>query len=114
MGGNRSLLLNASRHLAEFMAVTLVLLVGGGYLYDEVWLAWRGQPPWAFCAALGLVPLSAAESIGVFLVVVGLLAFIFGRRQLALGLIVVGALAGSPALWMPQALADRCPWLMTG
>ena len=53
MGGNRSLLVNASRHLAEFMAVTLVLLVGGGYLYDEVWLAWRGQPPWAFCRALG-------------------------------------------------------------
>ena len=112
--GNNSLLLKTIRHIAEFVAVTLALLIGGGYLYDEVWLAWRGHPPWAFCAALGLVPLSAVEALGLFLVVVGMLAFVLGRRQLSIGLIIVGALAGSPTLWMPQALTDRCPWIMTG
>jgi len=43
-----------------------------------------------------------------------MLAFVLGRRQLSIGLIIVGALAGSPTLWMPQALTDRCPWIMTG
>jgi len=102
------------RNLVEFFGVILLLLVAGGYLYDETWLAWRGQPPWAFCRALGLLSLGSIEGIGLLLIIGAIVAMILGERRWAIGLVIVGALVATPALWMPEFVTDRCPWIMTG
>jgi len=100
------------RNLAEFLGGMFLILLIGAYVYDELWLGWRGKEPWAVCVAFSLLPLKALEAVGMLLLLGAILSAILREKRWAIVLGFFALLTMMPSIWLPPSLLARCPALL--
>ena len=87
----KSLLSRPARWLALLLEEALVLFalaVAAAFAWDDLWLAWRGQQPWAVCGLFSLLPWSLIPVTGAAMMVVGVLLALGKRKTLGIALFI--------------------------